>query len=645
MKRVVYVALNEETHLNALEIPPVKAVRRPAPTTVKNYYWDSWQPFARWLASKNANSLREADEDVLLAYRRYVVSKPTKEGTRKSELFGVVRLWLYAPYLYPEDQIAHPPWDNEAVAARLNHDLGQKQSKTENATVPIHPETAAGIITAALHVVNDLSESILEAVKEARAIAVAADKRYGGGQLPVWTQYLDDLRETGEPLPGTLRRGKLDVANQYIAGRLGINRAMLRVYAPHKYPPGKGIPVRPGAPLDTAIEGRIQGKRWSETVDHYELGSWIRLLSTACYIVVAYLSGMRHGECAALERGCCSKADPEDELMGYEIQGRVFKMTGPDGLYVEGGQERDHPWFVIDPVARAVSVMERLHSYELLFPVAVFAPRRPERADVTEPPDKLALAIAQFISWWNETAEANGWTVILPEPERADGSVPNITVSRFRRTVAWFVYRLPGGLIALGVQYGHIDLGQTARYGSRVQSGFREIVEERAFALRDFLDARSSQLKAGEGVSGPAADRLLSGVMEYDARWAGQVLDENDCQDMLRNPKLHISDSPHQFVVCNYNAAVAECHPENDRGPGGANGPDPDRCEPRCANASHMDENIRAIERYCEQLRAENASSFLPEPLKRRNEQLIASYTKIIDRHRRDRIFLHPEVT
>ena len=58
-----------------------------------------------------------------------------------------------------------------------------------------------------------------------------------------------------------------------------------------------------------------------------------------------------------------------------------------------------------------------------------------------------------------------------------------------------------------------------------------------------------------------------------------------------------------------------------------------------------MDENIRAMERYCEQLRAENASSFLPEPLKRRNEQLIASYTKIIDRHRRDRIFLHPEVT
>ena len=124
-------------------------------------------------------------------------------------------------------------------------------------------------------------------------------------------------------------------------------------------------------------------------------------------------------------------------------------------------------------------------------------------------------------------------------PSGRTARCPNITVSRFRRTVAWFVYRLPGGLIALGVQYGHIDLGQTARYGSRVQSGFREIVEERAFALRDFLDARSSQLKAGEGVSGPAADRLLSGVMEYDAKWAGplQVLDENDCQDMLRNPR------------------------------------------------------------------------------------------------------------
>ena len=647
LKRVVYVALNEETHLDALEGGPTMARPRVAPTTIQRYYMDSWRPLARWLDSEKKSSLRAADEDMLLAYRRYVTSQPTQRRYKEGQLFGVVRLWLYAPYLYPEDQIAHPPWDDEAVAAMLKGDLGPRDSKIENATVPIHPETAAGIITAALHVVNDLSESILDAVKEQRAIAAVADKRHGRHQIRVWKQYLDDLREKGEPLPGRLRGGRLEVATQYIAGRLGMNRGMAHRYAPQRYPPGKGIPVRLGAPLDTAIEGRIQGKRWSETVDFYRIGSWIRLLTTACYIVVAYLSGMRPDECSALKRGCCSKADPEDELMGYEIQGRVFKVTGPDGLYVEGGQERDHPWFVIDPVARAVSVMERLHPYERLFPVTAFAPNRPDRVDSTPGPGKLHRAIAQFIAWWNETAEANGWTVIPPEPERPDGSVPRITVSRFRRTVAWFVYRLPGGLIALGVQYGHIDLGQTARYGSRVQSGLSEIVEERAFALRDFLDARSSELKAGAGVSGPAADRLLSGLMEYDERWAGplRVLDEHDFQDMLRNPRTHIYDSPHQFVTCDYNAILAECRSENDRGSGGATGPDPQRCDPQCANAAHIDENIRAMERYREQLRAENASSFPPEPLKRRNEQLIASYTKIIDRHWRDRIFLRPEVT
>ena len=413
LKRVVYVALNEETHLDALEGGPTMARSRVAPRTVQHYYTESWRPLARWLASEKKSSLRAADEDMLLAYRRYVTSQPTQRRYKESQLFGVVRLWLYAPYLYPEDQIAHPPWDDEAVAAMLKGDLGPEDSKIENATVPIHPETAAGLITAALHVVNDLSESILDAVKEQRAIAAAADRRYGSGQVRVWKEYLDDLREKGEPLPGRLRGERLLVASQYIAGRLGINRGTFlrhpaHKYPAHKYPPGKGIPVRLGAPLDTAIEGRIQGKQWSETVDFYGIGSWIRLLTTACYIVVAYLSGMRPDECAALERGCCSKADPEDELMGYEIQGRVFKMTGPNGLYVEGGQERDYPWFVIDPVARAVSVMERLHSYELTVPCCCvrseIAPK--EQAATPDRPTSWHRAIAQFISWWKRNGRS-----------------------------------------------------------------------------------------------------------------------------------------------------------------------------------------------------------------------------------------------
>lgn len=50
------------------------------------------------------------------------------------------------------------------------------------------------------------------------------------------------------------------------------------------------------APLDTPVTGQLEGQPWHEPFLYHERRNLIRMLSTACFIVIAYLTGMRPGE-------------------------------------------------------------------------------------------------------------------------------------------------------------------------------------------------------------------------------------------------------------------------------------------------------------------------------------------------------------
>ena len=111
---------------------------------------------------------------------------------------------------------------------------------------------------------------------------------------------------------------------------------------------------------------------------------------------------------------------------------------------------------------------------------------------------------------------------------------------KLRRTVAWFIYRLPRGLIALGSQYGHINLLQSEGYGRRGWSGMSdmsEVLDEFAFVIRDRLEDSCKKLAAGEGVSGPAAERFVGGAKEYKAGFRGSVLTRRRRQDPAEKPE------------------------------------------------------------------------------------------------------------
>ena len=328
----------------------------------------------------------------------------------------------------------------------------------------------------------------------------------------------------------------------------------------------------------------------------------------------------------------------EIERSDYEVRGHTFKKRGGDGNTIRGGVERRNPWYVIEPVARAVKVMEQLHRHEILFPVAAFGTSSDRPATLSTRTKMVNRNIRDLIKWCNAAAGASGRPIIPPDPNGP------VTMMKFRRTVAWFIYRLPRGLIALGSQYGHINLLQSEGYGRRAWSGMSDVLDELAFVIRDRLEDGYKELAAGEGVSGPAAERFVGSVMEYKAQFRGSVLTPRDAKTLLRNPSLQVYDNPEQHLACCYDESQALCHPSNDRRPGIAQSPDLLRCDPRCANVARTDSHMAALGEEVKHLKAEIASPMTPVPIQVRLTQRRDRLLAVQAEHEHKRLVTAPEV-
>lgn len=126
-------------------------------------------------------------------------------------------------------------------------------------------------------------------------------------------------------------------------------------------------------------------------------GRLARLLSTASFVMIAYLSGARPGEVFNLERGCVS----------YDATTNIWAMrehtwkgaAGKNGQNLPQGELRTDPWTVVEAVAQAVTVLEALHDHRLLFPivlddVAPTDPYGPRRRPGQAPPQPSSPAIS-----------------------------------------------------------------------------------------------------------------------------------------------------------------------------------------------------------------------------------------------------------
>lgn len=620
LKRIVWCTANLITPIDMLERPTAIRTRISA-GSVRHIFAVGFRTFARWLDDQGVPRFADVDEHLLDSYARHIATSNLSRAMKGQRLFGVTRIWLLAPYLPESDRIPQPPWERDG----LDDLLGPANWSAENKTIPIHPQTMSPLLVWSLRIVEDLSADILAASKERDRLDGQIGTVRGTEASRRIREYLDSARASGRPLPGYVVRGQLSCARRYICASLGVSTGS---FSQHDI---DDLNVELSTPLTLPVTGHIDGVPWVEGLHYHAVPALREMLFAACIVTIAYLSGMRGEEVRALERGCCHPDDHDGgRPVSFRIIARSFKdALDSDGNAVRGGVVREQPWHVIAPVAKAIDVLEQLHDDDLLLPAEKFSGRKASTGQVVR--DSLVnRLLSRYVDQVNDLADA------LDRPHERVPADPdgNITLGRFRRTLAWFIYRRPAGRIALGVQYGHLQGFTSDGYGSRVSNGLRDVFPmEEAYAIADTLNDAADRLEAGEHVSGPAADRFIAGVSEYAATYQGQYLTPRQAAKLRRNPLLRIYDNSEQMVACVYDATKALCHPDNQRTQDQAATPDLTRCVPGCTNGARTDTHVQQIEDQMAWHQQQVDAEETPEPLRQRHRQRIEALQGIAADH------------
>jgi hypothetical protein len=466
--------------------------------------------------------------------------------------------------------------------------------------------------------------------------------------------YLRQLRDSGQPLPTYTASSRLTALaaairkpgrwpSQYgqppllhtgfVAGTLGVSVDQVHGVAKHCPQDFQGVAVGKGAPLLVPITARLEGRPWRGPVDFEEAMELAGHLRTAALITIAYLTGMRPKEVLHLERGCSTSESQPQGTIRYRITGRHFKgVKDKDGNTVPEGETRPQPWTAIEPVHRAVQVLEALQDGRLLFPRQLSRPLTARmHGGGAMTPSMASEHIQSFTTWANTLAQDHA----RPHesiPQDPDGAV---TLTRFRRTLAWFVHRRPGGRVALGIQYGHLGAALAESYGGRSRVDMLQILDlEQTLATADALAQAADRLQGGEGVSGPAASRYVAAAAEFQTTYPGGFLTARQHKALLVNPRLQVFDHDQALLACNYDPAKALCAADRDgAGKRAQTTPSHNRCQKGCANISRTDSHIHRIREEITRIDEELAAGLTPLPIHQRLQQRRAALDQIATDH------------
>ncbi|MQS16296.1 integrase [Streptomyces kaniharaensis] len=589
-----------------------------------------WMHLARWLTGRGLDTLADCDSGVLDAYATHLRERGGSRSSVAQALLALTRLWAFDELTARPVGIGRPPWDEHGVDDYLP---AATTRGGENATEAIAETTMGPLLVWAMRMVDDLADDILAAWAEHQQVPVVAKAttptETGLAALDAYTHRLD---ATGALVPVIRYRGRIVLARQYIAVLTGASMDQVNLYA--KRGLTRAARLRPGpCPLRTPIRGTVHGQPWREAVNLDEAATLMRHLGTACFIVIAYLTGMRPGEVLGLHTGCCPNPPPEpDGNPGrHLIRGREFKTArDEDGNHLSRGTERALPWVAIAPVVNAIRVLERMvPDGHLLFDSRThhFATVRPATGSLVA--GAMVRRIEDFITWANTEAARHGLAreTIPPDPHG------RVASARFRRTLAWHIARRPGGLVALAIQYGHLRTTISAGYASRSRDGIHVLLDiETVRAVGDTVTGLHQHLEDGGGISGPAARRAIQAAARAP-EFAGTVITATTARRYLANDDLLIYDNPHTLLMCVYKRDQALCHRDS-----AAATPTLDHCVAGCPNiartdhhADHLRDRARALARK---------AAHLPVPLAQRLTTTAERLDALADRHHFDRQIL-----
>ncbi|MFF2298534.1 hypothetical protein [Arthrobacter sp. NPDC058127] len=567
---------------------------------------------AKWLNNRGIGHLSDMSSADLDDYAITIESKKARASSKVAELILISRIFAHNAHLRGDIQFCEPPWFGQ----KMTDWIPGGSSTISNQTEPIEPEVLEPLLIAAFRIIDG---------------------------------YLD----------GTL---PMDVQCSWYLAR-------------------KWAKEEPGGPF----EGRAPTAAAAAIISRFENATnWVPDFSKshvrgAGLIVIGYLTGMRPTELLHLKADCLEVVDKSDAsgigVRRYQITGRTFKgVRDPSGNTLTGGIERDQPWVTIEPVERAVRAMRQLGEScgesEFLF-TRLYQPRdelRSRRGQAITA-DMAAVAIEGMVRVWNRRAANDPSMLRIPNdscddqanaPDPSEQTSPSDqfrpplatsmvngveeietprsrrapTLSRFRRTLAWHIVNRPGGVVALGIQYGHYRQLTSMGYAGRSESGFPDELEfEQLLSSWNNLDALANESEEAT-ISGPAAARLQDGISLFKEQFSGSVKNPKQLTRLKAAGLQRIYDNPKAMVVCVFNPVTAACN-QNRSDPEGnlRETPDLDNCSPICPNLAQLDSHIAKKQKVRDGL--EEEIEYLPEILADRNRRRIVRLDLDISRHRK----------
>jgi hypothetical protein len=357
-----------------------------------------------------------------------------------------------------------------------------------------------------------------------------------------------------------------------------------------------------------------------------------RMLQAACYTTVAFLSGMRDPEIKHLRRGCLSvQQDRDGRAYRWMVHSLAFKgETDPAGVPAS--------WVVGAPAARAINVLHRLQPAhtDLLFARLPHGPGSHSR-DGTAPLSAAGTnrQLASFVQWINDYCTTHGRHDTIP---LINGQPWQLSTRQFRRTLAWFIARRPGGVIAGAIAYRHLSVHMFEGYAGTSDSGFRaEVESEQALARGEHLLAMID-VHEHDNLAGPAAAEAARRLTEFGdlTRFRGSlVLDERRlARVMARNdPAVY----PGKYVTCVHKHETALCQQRRDSR--GELRPEQANCQPlACRNVALTADNLTTWNREIEHIDRQLAQRpLLPPLLSQQLRQRRDAITIFLTQHTPDR--------
>ncbi|CAH1663454.1 hypothetical protein ACVW1C_008353 [Bradyrhizobium sp. USDA 4011] len=408
-------------------------------------------------------------------------------------------------------------------------------------------------------------------------------RRAAGRGIPIWERAPNAARRidplTGQELPPyNLHLMRLH-AGAPESGRVSQSEATARLIEEMAAELGTEV-----GGLDTPISiDPDTGLSWRERFDGLSLAREERMLQGACYIVCAYLTGMRDSEVQAMQPGCVSPVRSGDGLVErYRVRSTVYKRHGPRGVTAD--------WITIEPVARAVEVMEVLS-----------ARNRKEKGlsslwvtlkDWPWSADHLGMGATATLNLFRDGLDARSeGGPAIPRP----GDEPwKFTTRQLRRTISWYIANRPFGTIAGKIQYKHASVAMFEGYAGSARADFRLAVErERALGQLDDIVAHYEAYLRDEGPAGPGAARLrreFARVHDEIGDLPGRIMDRK----RLRTTLAHLGRTLHVGFLndCLFDAATALCLTDvadPERTAPALSRCSPDRCPNACLTARHRE--------------------------------------------------------